>query len=183
MSITVIDTCCLINLYASGRLQAMVRASTQQALIPELVLAETLYIRQPCEDDPGQLAPAQIDLGPLLDSGIIEVSEFTGDAELERFVQLAGLIDDGEAACLAISSVRGASLATDDRRTIQIATKLNVPIVTTPELVRTWTESASPEPLEMAEVIQCIERYGRFTPHRSSQYAKRWAQHSKTAEQ
>jgi predicted nucleic acid-binding protein len=116
----------------------------------------------------------EVDLNPLINGGTLEVTEPTGSAELEQFMHLAGIIDDGEAACLAIASQRGHILATDDRRAIKVATELNVSIVTTPDLIKKWVESTLPEPFQVMDTIRCIERYGRFRPHPSSPHAKWW---------
>lgn len=174
MSATIIDTCCLINLYASQHLEAIVGASIDQALIPKMVLSESLHVRQLCKDDPDRLVPKEVDLNPLIKGGILEVTEPTDFAELELFMHLAGIIDDGEAACLAIASNRGHILATDDRRAIKVATELNVSIVTTPDLIKEWVKFTSPEPFQVTETIHCIERYGRFRPHPSSPHAEWW---------
>jgi predicted nucleic acid-binding protein len=149
----------------------------EKVLVPKVVLAESLYIRQPSDDNPDQLVPVEINLQPLINDGVIEPTEFTGDAELARFVELARIIDDGEAACLAMASVRGLMLATDDRRAIRVAADLGVAIVTTPELLKLWIEHTTPDADEVADIIHCIERYGRFKPHHTSPHARWWDKH------
>ncbi len=172
----VVDTCCLINLYASKRLPAIVAASMQQAIVPKPVIGECLYIRQPSEENPNHLAPMTVNLHPLIDNGVLLLTELTGEAELGQFVQLAALIDDCEAACLAIAALRGFVLATDDKRAIHVATDLGVSIVTTPELLKNWSERGSPSQYELVDAIACIERYGRFRPHSLCPYATWWAE-------
>ena len=97
---------------------------------------------------------------------------------MERFVQLAALLDDGEAACVSIASSRGLSLATDNRRAIMIANDLSVEILTTPEILMNWISTVSPESREIADVIYNIERYGRFRPHHTSVHTKWWKDNS-----
>ncbi len=177
MNAAITDTCCLINLYASRRLSIITRAALKKMLVPKIVLAEALYIRQPSDDNPDQLVPVEINLQLVINDGVIELTEFTGDDELARFVELARIIDDGEAACLAIASVRGLMLATDDRRAIPVAADLGVPIMTTPELLKLWIERTAPDANEVADVIRCMERYGRFKPHHTSPQARWWDKH------
>ncbi len=172
----VVDTCCLINLYASQRLRAIVAASMEQAIVPKPVVEECLYIRQPSEEDPDHLVPMTVNLHPLIDGGVLLLTELTGEAELSQFVQLAALIDDCEAACLAIAALRGLALATDDKRAIHIATDLGVSIVTTTQLLKNWAQHASPAQNEVTNAILCIERYGRFRPHALCAHAQWWAQ-------
>jgi predicted nucleic acid-binding protein len=166
----------LINLYASQRLPAIVAASMEQAIVPKPVISECLYIRQRGDESPDCLVPVNVNLHPLIDSGILLSTELMGDAELGQFVQLAAVIDDCEAACLAIAVIRGLALATDDRRALQIATDLGVSVMTTPELLKNWTERASPKQHEVTDAIVCIERYGRFRPHNTCTYAEWWAE-------
>jgi len=172
----VVDTCCLINLYASQRLQAIVAASVEQAIIPKPVVEECLYIRQASEEDPNHLVPMTINLRPLIDDGVLLLTELTGEAELSQFVQLAALIDDCEAACLAIAVLRGLAIATDDKRAIHIATDLGVSVVTTPQLLKNWAEHASVAQNEVTNAILCIERYGRFRPHALCAHTQWWAE-------
>jgi len=172
----VVDTCCLINLYASQHLPVIVAAAMEQAIVPKPVVEECLYIRQASEEDPNHLVPMTVNLHPLIDGGVLLLTELTGEAELNQFVQLAALIDDCEAACLAIAALRGWALATDDKRAIHIATDLGVSIVTTPELLKNWLEHASPAQHEVTEAIVCIERYGRFRPHTLCAHAQWWAE-------
>jgi hypothetical protein len=150
-------------------------ASIEQAFVPKMVLNECLYIRQQSEDNPHHVVPVAVDFRPLIDAGILFLTDLAGEVELDRFVQLAGVIDDCEAACLAIAAVRGLTLATDDRRAIQVATDLGVSVVTTPELLKNWKECASPAQPEVTEAILRIEKYGRFRPHSTSAYAHWWA--------
>ncbi|MBM4029098.1 MAG: hypothetical protein FJ280_27435 [Planctomycetes bacterium] len=180
MRAVVLDTCCLINLYASQRLPAIVAASMEQAVVPKPVIGECLYIRQQADEGPDSLIPVHVDLDPLIESGVLLSTELTGDVELDQFVRLAALIDDCEAACLAIAALRGFVLATDDKRAIHVATDLGVSIVTTPELLKNWSERGSPKQHDVADAIACIERYGRFRPHTLCPYATWWAEQKLT---
>ena len=174
MSSTVIDTCCLINLYASRQLTEIIKASIEKAVIPNEVLSEGLYVREESEDDPDILLPKKVDFLPFVNAGVLELTEPTGSAELESYIQLAEIIDDGEASCLAIAYNRGFTLATDDRRAINVANDLNVSLVTTPDLIQEWIHHKSPNKNQIRDIIRCIERYGRFRPHPSNPKSRWW---------
>lgn len=178
MKTTVIDTCCLLNLYASQFLHEIVSAALERVLIPRGVLSESLYIRQICNEEPEQLIPLAVDVNPFLQKRVLVATDLAGEAERQRFVQLAGIIDDGEAESLAIASIRNFILATDDRRAIRVAQELGVGIITTPDLVKKWVAEISPESEQIVRVIHNIERYGRFKPHRTSPHALWWSNHS-----
>ncbi|MCH7919913.1 MAG: hypothetical protein IH892_12435 [Planctomycetes bacterium] len=177
MRATVIDSCCLINLYASQHLSEIVTASIDQAMIPKEVLDESLYVKQQCADTLDELILVEVDIAPLIAGGVLQVTAPSGTAELESFIRLAGIIDDGEAACLAIASNRDATLATDDRRAIRVASDLGVPVSTTPKLIAEWMNRTSPKRHLVTDVIRCIEQYGRFRPHPNSPDRGWWEEH------
>ncbi len=174
MKVTVLDTCSLINLYASQRPQSLIGAVFDGVVVPKQVLSESLFIRQPEGDDPSQLISSAIDIDLLVAEADIKVVELDQEHELELFVRLAGILDDGEAACEAIAFSRGLGLATDDRKAIAVASDLGLEVVTTPEILMRWIDATSPERQEIKEVIKNIERFGRFKPHHASLHAKWW---------
>ena len=173
MKVTVIDTCCLINLYASQRPSIIIQAVFEKALIPMHVFGESLFIKQSTDDKPEQLVSVEIDFEELVECGVIEAVDFQGK-ELEQFIQLATLLDDGEAACMTVASSRVLLLATDDRKAIKVANDLNVEVLTTPEILMNWIDATSPKSEEIAKVIDNIERFGHFKPHHTSSHAEWW---------
>ncbi len=174
MKVTVLDTCLLINLYASQRPQSLIGAVFDGVVIPQQVLSESLFIRQPGDDDPGQLVLSAIDIDSLVAGAGVKVTELDQEHELELFVRLASILDDGEAACAATAFSRGLCLATDDRKAIAVASDLGLEVVTTPEILMRWIDATSPEREVIREVIKNIERFGRFKPHHASLHAKWW---------
>lgn len=180
MEIAVIDTCCLINVYASQHPQAIVQAVFQKAIVPKEVVEESLFIRKPDDDDSARLVPSEVSFDELIATGTIEVASFEQEEELERFVRLATLLDDGEAACMTIASCRSVSLATDDRKAIAVANDLGVEVLTTPDILKRWIDTVSPQPQNIGVVIRNIERYGRFKPHYTSPRAQWWSDNSLT---
>lgn len=173
MKVTVLDTCSLINLYASQRPQLLIGAVFDGVVVPKQVLSESLFVRRPADDNPSQLVPTAIDIDLLVAKAAVKVTELE-EHELELFVRLASILDDGEAACETIAFSRGLGLATDDRKAIAVARDLGLEVVTTPEILMRWIDAASPEREEIREVIKNIERFGRFKPHHASLHAKWW---------
>lgn len=173
MKVIVIDTCCLINIYASQQPSKIIQAVFGKAIIPKQVSEESLFIKQPADDEPEQLVSVEINFKELVECGVIEVVDFQG-MELEQFIQLATLLDDGEAACLTVASSRALLLATDDRKAIKVANDLNIEVLTTPEILMSWIVATLPKPEEIAKVIDNIERFGHFKPHHTSSHAEWW---------
>src|SRR5687768_14975057 len=106
MSDAVVDSCCVTNLYAAGDLLALLPPLGLRLHVPEKVLGEGLYVRQPDPTDATRLVPRAVDLAPAVGAGLLHRCDLEGGEELNLFVQLATTLDDGEASCLAIAKVR-----------------------------------------------------------------------------
>jgi hypothetical protein len=165
MADSVIDSCCVINLYAAADLHTVVPPLAHRFHVPAQVLDETQYIRQPDPADPGNLVRRKVELTPALDAGLLHRCDLDGPEELGLFVQFAATLDDGEAACLAIAKVRGWTLATDDRKGRREAAGLGVPVVTTPELLKTWADATQADAAAVAGLLRNVQEFARFVPH------------------
>jgi predicted nucleic acid-binding protein len=181
MSDAIVDSCCVINLYAAGNLLTLLPPLGLRLHVPEKVLEESLYVRQPDPADAAKLMQKAVDLAPVIGAGLLHRCDLEGEDELNLFVQLATTLDDGEAACLAIAKVRGWTLATDDRKGRREAGKLGVPVLTTAEIVKNWGDATDAEVEAVAAVLQNIERFARFVPHRTMPLHEWWVQTSAQA--
>ena len=85
-------------------------------------------------------------------------------------------LDDGEAACLAIAKVRGWILATDDRKCRREAAGLGVPVITTPELLKSWAEATRAEEAAVAKLLRDIRSYASFAPHKTMPLHDWWVE-------
>jgi len=175
MSDAVGDACCVINLFAAGRGQVLWAATGFNWHVPRLTAREAQFIRKPDPDDPAKLIPEQIDLQPLIDGGILDISDLAAGTETALFVELAADLDDGEAAALAICQARGWVLATDDRKARRFAGERGVTTITTPELVKAWADGTGAATVEVAEVLTNVQTFARFTPHKTMPLAAWWA--------
>jgi predicted nucleic acid-binding protein len=158
----IVDTCCIINLYATGELAAFLQDSPMRFYIARAAWAESLFIRFPDVD--GDPARERIDLGRLASQGLITVTEPGESKEIELYVQLAAQLDDGEAMGLAIAKVRNWVLATDDRKARRLAATLGVRVVTTPELMQRWANDAGMPRAKLTSLLKRIEHAARFVP-------------------
>lgn len=167
MSETIVDSCCVINLYAAGNLLTLLPELGLQFYVPEKVLEESLFVRQPDPVDATKQVQRAVDLGPAIGAGLVHRCDLEGEAELNLFVRLATTLDDGEAACLAIAKVRGWKLATDDRKGRREAIGIGVSVVTTPELMKAWADATGVDENAVATILRNIQDYARFTPHKT----------------
>jgi predicted nucleic acid-binding protein len=179
-----LDACCLINLYAAGRIIAAEAprsvprrkiASSKAAKLPldftlhlpAKVKEEVRYVLQPDEEDESKLVKTDIDLTPLIQAGFLHECDLEGADETELFVQMATKLDDGEAACFAIAKNRGWLLATDERPTENLAKKHGVSIITTPELVKHWADKIKADEGDVAKVLWKIQTYAHYFPRKT----------------
>ena len=170
----IVDACCLINLFAAGNTSEILRAFEGDLFVPDFVKGETLYIRQPDEEDGATLIPKPIDLAPALEDGLLHLCRIENQAESEEFVRFAGILEDGEAACLAIAKCRAWAVATDDRKALRVAAAEGVATVTTPELVKLWADSRKIGENVLRTVLHNIERFARFSPRRDAPLRGWW---------
>jgi hypothetical protein len=166
MSERIIDACCLINVYASGKEASILQASGKFH-VPDEVRNEALRIRRVDDDDPTRLVPQDIDLGDAIAAGYIKSCQLDGQDELDAFVRYAMELDDGEASCLAIAASRNWTVATDDRKARRIASENGITLTSTPELIQKWVAETSPVEATIVESLRSIERFARFRPRRT----------------
>jgi predicted nucleic acid-binding protein len=152
-----VDACVLINLYGSGRFEAIAQSSGFDLLVAEEAAAEGLYVERE-----GVLE--RIDLVRLRDVGVIRIVGLT-KPEVATMVDFASEIDEGEAATLAIATHRQIAVATDDRGALRFINRRNlkVTVLRTSDLVRKWAEvDVTADEIRM--VLHLIESDARFRP-------------------
>jgi predicted nucleic acid-binding protein len=174
MKSIVIDTCCLINLYASGRFAELISSNMDQAVIPAKVFDESLYIRQPSSDDPEVLENEAIELQVIKKLPNVIITDLLGSEELEKFIDLTSLIDDGESACIAIAYCRELCIASDDRKAQKVAQEHNISCTSTPKIIKTWSSTKNITKPDILQVIHNIERFANYSPHHTSEYYAWW---------
>jgi predicted nucleic acid-binding protein len=161
----ILDSCSLLNLIASRRLDDIVPVVRGEFLVPDLVADEVKYVRRG-GSGPDAREREPVDIGDLLVRRILTVSRLEGNNELASFVTLAASMDDGEAAAGALAVNRRGTLVTDDRRAQHIMSQQYpaVPLLTTSELVKSWVDAANIERTELRQVLTDIEERGNFRP-------------------
>ena len=171
--VQIVDTCVLINLLASGEIEDILRTADCETLICSAVKDESIYLRT---DDPkAPLDP--VDLGPLLESGLLSICHVEGDDETELFVDCAKTLDDGEAMSLAIALSRRCVLVTDERKARRIFLETaNSPgrLTSTTELVRGWAEQMTVPIERVKAALVNIERRARYQPAKTDVNYQWW---------
>jgi hypothetical protein len=161
-----LDACIILSVYASRRMEEILRANEGPFLVAEAVLHEALYVHV---NVGGVREKEPVLLEPLLTAGILAVVEPESEDELLTFFDLALQLDDGEAMSGAIALHRGYRIATDDEKMIRLLGQ-RLAIVGTLNLVRAWVDAEAAPPLAVREALIGIAERGyipgRTHPHR-----------------
>lgn len=166
-----LDACVMINLAASGIPIGDLAGRNDVAFVMVRVAArEALYIRAIDDRDRREA----IDVADHAHRGEITLVDLRPD-ELPTFVDLAGHLDDGEAASLSAAIHRRLPLATDDRKARRLAQARTpaVDLVTTSGLLRGW--ASDQEPLaRVSDALRSVEVRASFVPGRDDPYRGWW---------
>jgi hypothetical protein len=170
-----IDACCLFDLLASGKVEAILRARGFSWQLPSAVQGEVQYVRQYDPAQPGKLVKVPADLTGLIGSGVLTLCDPQNQQELDRFTHYASLFrSDGESMCLALAEQRAWVIATDDRRAIRIAQQAGLRVVSSPQLVKAWAGGTTPDESTLAQVLHDIQVLAQFKPNPSMPEYQWW---------
>jgi len=171
----VIDACCLIDLLATGQAEDILRATGFTWHLPSAVQGEILYVRQHDPAQPGLVIKVSPDLSSLINSGLLTACDPASQHELDRFVHYATMFrSDGEAMCLALAEARTWVLASDDRRAIRVARQAGVTVVSCPQLMKTFADTAKPPQAALVQILQDIQFLAQFVPNASMSEYQWW---------
>ena len=162
----ILDACCVINLYASSYIESILSSIPIHVIVADYVKNEEVLniLAGPEEDVDSKKEP--VDLQPLIDRGLIKVVSPDNETESEAFVYFASEIDDGEAITGAIAYHRNWAIGTDDKKATDLFWR-EAPqnqIISTPELLKYWTDSNNPSTEEISKALQNIHIRARYFP-------------------
>lgn len=178
----ILDACVLINLFASGRVRDILQGLPVRFIVARYVSErEALYVLT----DPTTNARERIDLAPFVADGLILIEDLDSDDEINTFVDLTtkdltarAKLEDGEAATCALARHRGYTIATDERKVLNLV-RQTMParrVRSTSELVKSWSEVAQLPEDEVSRVVRRIQSCARFAPNRKDPLYDWWDQ-------
>ena len=154
-------------------MQKILSIIAQNSMICVLVKDESLYLRK--EDDINENESVNID--ELINQGVIQICDCETIEEQEFFVNLAAILDDGEAMSLAIALSRNWHLATDDKKARRIFKENNSNnnfLISTTDLIKTWAESEKIDADIIKSILLKVERKASFRPPKSDPNLQWW---------
>ncbi|HZU67217.1 MAG TPA: hypothetical protein VFA09_08060 [Ktedonobacteraceae bacterium] len=162
----ILDACCVINLYASGEMESILKAVSKSVAIAAYVRDhEALRIISEVDSATTQKYE-QINLQPFIDSGLLIVVTPESEAENTSFVNFAAALDDGEAITCAIAFHRNWSIASDDRKATNFFNQHapHLQVLSTPELIKYWIDTTNPPGEVIRLALQRIRIKAKYEP-------------------
>jgi hypothetical protein len=187
--LVLLDACCLINLFASGHGEEILRALPYRWAIARYVVEEEMLEIEvehvEAEDEPSSSDRGRLPLRPLLaellEKGLLEELDVGSEEEQAELVRFAAELDDGEAHPCALAIVRHGRVATDDRKAIRVLRTAwksrgheGEPALRTSELLFSWADAARIARPNLVQIVRAVARRASFFPPRSDPYFERW---------
>ena len=150
---TILDACCVINIHESGSIGDILSAVAGRIAIARFVLQQEVR---------------GVNLQPVVKSGLLTVADYTDEEAITALVFATDpRMDDGEAVTGAIAKHRNWAIATDDAKAISFFTErtAQLQLLSTPELMKHWADSAAPSPEKVRNALQNVENRGDYKPH------------------
>jgi len=170
-NLLLLDACVAINLYATNQLTEIAQSLGITFLLVQQAAAEVGHLREVID---GDLVITPVDLSKHLDQEAVQLLHVQ-PAEYPLYVALASLLDDGEAATIAVSSKRLIPMATDDRKARRVCASRSLPEPRrTLALIRAHTEAVSLDDGDIREMLRRVRRRASFTPPRSDPDLSWW---------
>ncbi len=172
-----LDACCIINLYATGHIEDVLRQLPFRFAVSRLVVErEVLSVRRGGGPEEHRDRES-ISLTELESSGVLLVMDVNSHEEKAAFARFAIELDDGEASVCALAVLHGGGVATDDRKALRILaeTGLEGPTLQTPELLFDWIRCGQIPTEQVKEMLRAIRDRASFVPRRSAPHFLWWS--------
>lgn len=160
----ILDACCIINVYASGRMGDILASIARSVTVATYVKdqeARTVYTGD------GSGTRETIDLSPFIHQELLFVVDMETQAEHTNYLEFASCLgDDGEAITGAIAAERNWAIGTDDGAAIRYFSQRcpSLQIVSSLELLKHWADTASVSASELGVALRSIRMRGRYQP-------------------
>ncbi|HTX85791.1 MAG TPA: hypothetical protein VME44_26710 [Streptosporangiaceae bacterium] len=173
-----LDACITINLVAADPVHQIARSVGFRCLITRQAANEVGHLRDTAD---GETRVTPVDLADHVQADYFEIIGLASD-EIPLFVELASLVDDGEASTIAVAIKRGIPLATDDRKARRLCAErgLALPIGTV-ALIRRYCEAQALDHAHVSDLLQRISTRASFQAPRGDPDLKWWNDHQPCA--
>jgi predicted nucleic acid-binding protein len=139
----ILDASCIISLYASRQMEAILRSIPSTVTIAAYVYEREVFWVYSGGRQDGQRSKESINLKPLVTENLLKIVTIEGEGEAEVMANLSAKIrDQGESVTGAIAVNRNWAVAIDDRKARRVIQEIggHIQLVYTLELVNHWAE-------------------------------------------
>ena len=160
-NVLLLDASCLLNLYATGRLIEIAGSLPWQLAVVDYIMKnEALYVRTIGAEEQGEIVP--VDILPLIEEGLLLAVRLETSSEEASFIDLAAILDDGEAMTGAIALNRGHSVAIDDRKARRVLGEKapGLRLFSILGLMREWSASVTVQ--EVSHALHVMQHRARY---------------------
>lgn len=172
----ILDASCIISLYASGKMEGVLRAVSHSVAVAAYVaIEEALWVYTNTA-----AGRERIKLQPFVEAGLLKIVDVETEQEAESVVSLtAQRLDRGEAITGAIALHREWTLVTDDRKARAVIGQRaqHLQLLFTLELVKHWSDLNAIRPNDLSVTLQNVRRLGFYTPHKQHPLYQWWHAH------
>jgi predicted nucleic acid-binding protein len=169
-----VDACVAINLAAAATLDQIADTLQVTFIIVAQAASEAGYLRDVVK---GTTMLTPINLDQFAPSETLEIRELA-PAELALYLELASIVDDGEAATIALAIHHRIDLATDDRRARRLCAERRVAEpARTVALLHAYAEAAQLKSDDVRQMLIQVRDRASFLPARSDPNLKWWNDH------
>ncbi len=171
MKVLLNDSSVLLNLLAAECLASIAEVTGWQFAICPAVCDE---VKELPDTHTGEMV--DVDLAPLIASGLLQMLELSGDEEQTLYVEQSIVVDDGEAMSIAIAASRHLDLAIDDKQAANHTRRTfpEIRLWSTPDILQQWAELGRVDASVLREAIRLIEIRARYFPPKSHALAAWW---------
>ena len=168
-----LDACVAINLAATGDIQPIAETIGVTFILVRQAAAEVGFLRGIAG---GETIRTPIDLSQHTRE-TLEIADLM-PPEYPLYLDLARLVDDGEAATIAVAVHRKLQLATDDRKARGLCADRHIPEpMRTLASVHAYTDAAGLQQPKLRELLIKIRDRASFQPPRGDPDHKWWDDH------
>jgi predicted nucleic acid-binding protein len=169
-----LDACVAINLAATGQFPGIAETLALTFILARQAAAEVGHLRDTID---GELVTTPIDLTQYETDQVLQFTDLE-PSEYNLYIELAALVDDGEAATIAAAAHRHIQLATDDRKARNLCAQrgLTEPLRTL-ALMHSYVDGAGLSHDQTRELLLKIRERASFQPPRTDPDQKWWNGH------